>query len=90
MPLVVTRHGPIVHREAGKAYTLRWTATEPGGLAHTYNWLGHAQGWDEFREILKHVWGPAQNVVYADVAGNIGYVMAARVPLRKKGSGEAR
>ncbi|HXM98501.1 MAG TPA: penicillin acylase family protein [Candidatus Dormibacteraeota bacterium] len=88
LKLVVTRHGPVVHREGEKAYALRWTATEPGGLANTYSWLGHAQNWDEFREILKRVWGPAQNVVYADVAGNIGYVMAARVPIRKKGRGE--
>jgi penicillin G amidase len=88
MKLVVTRHGPVVHREGEKAYALRWTATEPGGLANNYNWLGHAQNWNEFREILKHVWGPAQNVVYADVAGNIGYVMAARVPIRKKGRGD--
>ena len=32
--------------------------------------------------------GPGQNAVYADVEGNIGYVMAARVPIRKKGHGE--
>src|SRR5260370_37670628 len=37
---------------------------------------------------MKRVWGPGQNVVYADVQGNIGYVMAARVPIRKKGHGE--
>jgi penicillin amidase len=37
---------------------------------------------------MKNVWGPAQNAVYADVSGNIGYVMAARVPVRKKGFGE--
>lgn len=86
--LVVTRHGPVVHREGEKAYALRWTATEPGGLANTYNGLGHAQNWNEFLEILKRVWGPAQNAVYADAAGNIGYVMAARIPIRKKGHGE--
>ena len=65
-----------------------WTATEPGGLANTYNRLGKAQNWKEFREIMKSVWGPAQNAVYADVKGNIGYVMAARVPIRKKAHGE--
>jgi penicillin amidase len=37
---------------------------------------------------MKRVWGPAQNAVYADVEGNIGYVVAARVPIRKKGHGE--
>jgi penicillin amidase len=83
-----TRHGPIVHREGDKAYALRWTATEPGALANSYNLLGKAQNWKEFRDTMKHVWGPGQNAVYSDVEGNIGYVMAARVPLRKKGHGE--
>jgi len=40
LKVTVTRHGPIVHREGEKAYALRWTATEPGGLANSYNWLG--------------------------------------------------
>ena len=88
LPVVVTRHGPVVRREGGKAYALRWTATEPGGLANAYTLLGKAQNWEEFRSVMKHVWGPGQNVVYADVQGNIGYIMAARVPIRKKGHGE--
>jgi penicillin G amidase len=86
--VVVTRHGPVVRREGDKAYALRWTATEPGGLGNTYNWLGKAQNWTQFRDIMKHTWGPGQNAVYADVQGNIGYVMAARVPIRRKGHGE--
>jgi penicillin amidase len=84
----VTRHGPVVHREGDKGYALRWTATEPGGLANTYNELGKARNWEEFRSIMKRVWGPGQNAVYADVEGNIGYIMAARVPMRKRGHGE--
>ena len=86
--VVVTRHGPLMRQEGNTGYALRWTATEPGGLANTYTRLGKAQNWKEFREIMKNVWGPAQNAVYADVAGNIGYLMAARVPIRKKGRGE--
>ena len=87
--VVVTRHGPVVHRDsAGKAYALRWTALEPGGLSSTYGSLSRAANWHEFRELMKRVWGPAQNAVYADVDGNIGYVMAARVPIRKRGRGE--
>ena len=87
-PVVLTRHGPVVHKDGDKAYALRWTATEPGGLANSYNFLGKAKNWDEFRNIMKKVWGPGQNAVYADVNGNIGYIMAARVPIRKKGHGE--
>ncbi len=85
--LVVTRHGPVVEHDGDKSYSMRWTALEPGGLSNTYNWLGKAQNWQEFREVLSHVWGPGQNVVYADVDGNIGYTVAARVPIRKKGHG---
>jgi penicillin amidase len=88
LKVIVTRHGPVVHREGSKAYALRWTATEPGGLSNSYTWLGKAQNWKEFRDSMKRVWGPAQNIVYADVDGNIGYIMAARVPIRKKGHGE--
>ena len=88
MKLFVTRHGPVVQREGDKVYAMRWTALEPGGLSGTYYWLGSAQNWGEFREIMRKVWGPAQNAVFADVDGNIGYLMAARVPVRKKGYGE--
>ena len=88
LSVTVTRHGPVVRRNGDKAYALRWTATEPGGLANTYNWMGKARNWEEFRNVMKRVWGPAQNAVYADVNGNIGYIMAARVPIRKKGHGE--
>jgi penicillin amidase len=88
LKVTVTRHGPVVRRNGDKAYALRWTATEPGGLANTYNWMGKARNWEEFRNVMKRVWGPAQNAVYADVNGNIGYIMAARVPVRKKGHGE--
>ena len=84
LKVTVTRHGPVVHREGDQAYALRWTATEPGGLANSYDRLGKARNWKEFREIMKRVWGPGQNAVYADVEGNIGYLMAARVPIRKK------
>ena len=88
LQIAVTRHGPVVRREGDIAYAMRWTATEPGGLANSYNWLGKARNWKEFRETMKRVWGPGQNAVYADVEGNIGYLMAARVPIRKKGHGD--
>ena len=88
MRLVVTRHGPVLQSETDKSYAVKWTALEPGGLGNSYNWLGRARNWKQFREVMKQVWGPAQNAVYADVDGNIGYIVAARIPIRKKGHGE--
>jgi penicillin amidase len=88
MRLVVTRHGPVVYKEGDKSYAMRWTVLEPGALCASYAWLGKARNWGEFREIMKGVWGPGQNIVYADVDGNIGYILGAHVPVRKKGHGE--
>jgi len=88
MRLVVTRHGPVVEQDGDKFYAMKWTVLEPGALCNFYNWLGKARNWFEFRETMKGIWGPGQNVVYADVDGNIGYVLGAHVPVRKKGRGE--
>lgn len=83
-----TRAPAELRRDAFTGYALKWTAFEPGGLPGTYNSLSRANNWHEFRNLMKNVWGPGQNAVYADVDGNIGYIMAARVPIRKKGHGE--
>ena len=88
LEVTVTRHGPVVLREGTRGYALRWTATEPGGLSFGYPWLGQARNWEEFRAAMRHVTGPAQNAVYADVDGNIGYQVAANIPVRKNGHGE--
>ncbi len=86
--VISTRHGPIVRREAGRQYALKWTALQPGALSHSYEWMGRAQNWQEFREALRDASGPAQNLVYADVDGNIGFLVAAWIPIRKSGHGE--
>ncbi len=91
LDVVVTRHGPIVRRDApdegGNAYALRWTALEPGGLDFGFPLLGRAKNWDEFVEATRHIAGPGQNTIYADVDGNIGFTIPARIPIRTKGDG---
>jgi len=88
LDVAVTRHGPVVRREGTRGYALRWAATEPGGLSFAYPWLGQARNWEEFRAAMRRVSGPAQNAVYADVDGNIGFQVAANIPVRKNGHGE--
>jgi penicillin G amidase len=91
LDVVVTRHGPIVHRDAaeqgGRAYALRWTALEPGGLDFGFPLLGEAQDWNSFIETTRHIAGPGQNTIYADVDGNIGFTIPARIPVRANGNG---
>jgi penicillin amidase len=91
LDVVVTRHGPIVYRgpaeRGGRAYALRWTALETGGLDFGFPLLGEVQDWASFIETTRHIAGPGQNTIYADVDGNIGFTIPARIPMRASGDG---
>lgn len=86
--VTVTRHGPIIFEGDGKRYALRWTALDPtknnADLQYTLN---RARNWKEFQSALEVFTAPTQNIVYADVDGNIGYHAAGVVPIRKSGDG---
>jgi penicillin G amidase len=74
---------------AGQAYgiALRWTALDPGRTADAIPLLNTATNWTQFREAARLFEVPAQNLVYADVDGNIGYQAPGRIPVRAKGDG---
>ncbi len=77
----VTRHGPVVATGGGKSYSMKWSAAE--GFHFPFLSIDRAQNWDQFRTALSMYSGPAQNFVYADRAGNIGYQASGRVPIRR-------
>jgi penicillin amidase len=91
LDVVVTRHGPILRHDSmdkgGRAYALRWTALESGGLDFGFPLIGRATNWDEFLEVTRHISGPGQNSIYADVDGNIGFTIPAKIPIRARGDG---
>jgi penicillin amidase len=49
--------------------------------------LDRARDWTSFNAALEQFTAPQQNVVYADVDGNIGFLAPAKVPIRAKGDG---
>ncbi|MGA1474443.1 MAG: penicillin acylase family protein [Prochlorothrix sp.] len=65
------------------ALALRWTALEESHLMRSIQRLDLAQNWSEFRAALEDFDVPAQNFVYTDVDGNIGYQMPGHLPLRQ-------
>src|SRR5256884_4602975 len=86
--VVVTRHGPIITeliRGETRQVALRWTAYE--GARSPFFDLDSAQNWQEFRAALSKFDAPGQNVVYADVDGNIGYQSTGKIPIRASGDG---
>jgi penicillin amidase len=89
----ISRHGPIVSDSVqsalaltprGHAMALAWTAlAEDDRTMQAAIRIGRSRSWQEFEAGLRHLHAPQQTVTYADVEGNIGFVAAGRVPVRK-------
>jgi len=86
--LKFTRHGPVLWEDGKRMLALRWVGTEPG----TAGYLGslavdRATNWSEFEDAMKRWKVPSENIVYADVEGNIGEHSTGLAPLRKTWTG---
>lgn len=67
--------------------SLQWTALTPGPTAGAIFAFDTARDWAGFRAAAAQFQVPSQNLVYADVDGNIGYQAPGSVPIRAKGNG---
>lgn len=84
----ITRHGPIISDilpGESRPIALRWTLYD--GLRMPFFDVDAAQNWEDFRKAFAQLDAPGQNVVYADVDGNIGYQTTGRIPIRASGDG---
>ena len=85
-----TRHGPVIYEDAAlhRAYALRWVGSEPGSAGYLASLsLDRAKNWQEFLKALERWRVPSENLVYADVHGNIGWQAAGSAPIRQGWSG---
>jgi penicillin amidase len=73
--------------EGAYAVSLKWTALQPGTTAASIFALNVAQDFDDFRDAAELFDVPAQNLLYADVDGNIGYQTPGLLPIRGAGDG---
>lgn len=95
LDVAVTRHGPLITQlvpdalkpDGRHGLAVRWIGQEPGHSANALRPLNRAANWDEFNHALDLWDAPAQNFVYADVDGHIGYRLAGKVPIRAQGIG---
>ncbi len=98
----ITRHGPVISplvpttgdrtdgaaaNQSGETLALRWTALEPARIFESVVALNRATDWESFRAALAAWTVPAQNFVYADVDGHIGYALGGDMPMRAQGDG---
>lgn len=88
-----THRGPVISgmKDTGdKTVSMRWIGNEKSNELLTVYRLNRARNWKEFLEALETFVAIGQNVVYADVEGNIGLVNTGGVPLRPEGDDGSR
>ncbi|MGH2764422.1 MAG: penicillin acylase family protein [Actinomycetota bacterium] len=95
-----SRHGPlidsymvgvseptVVEGELRHTYALRWVGAEHLIQPSTLHLVNAAGSWEAFRAAVRGWLCPGQNMVYADVDGNIGYQATGLYPVRREGDG---
>lgn len=100
VPITVreTRDGPVLsgishvlatQAGPGAVIALRATGLIPDDrTAEALYRINRARDWTSFTAALALFDSPVQNLSYADTAGHIGFSVAGRIPIRRKGDGE--
>jgi len=87
----MTHHGPIISDIHGLltqkniAMSMSWTGHWVTTEMDAWVTLNTMENWDDFSAGVELFGVPGQNIVYADVEGNIGWRPAVFVPIRKDG-----
>lgn len=79
-------HGPQVL----PGLSLKWTALDPALLRMPTMGFMQARDWASFNAAVDQFTGPAQNIVYADTQGHIGWRASGLIPIRKIGNDGSR
>jgi len=89
LDIAATRHGvavtPLISAllpQEKRQISLRWTIYDPANITPSFFNIDSAIDWPSFTAAFSTFGGPAQNVVYADDHGNIGYHAAGKIPIR--------
>ena len=85
----LTRHGdtdiPIVSNifpTERRSLSLRWTIYDPANVSAPFFAVDSASDWSSMLAAFADWGGPAQNLIYADDQGHIGYHALGRIPIR--------
>ena len=86
--LIYTHWGPIAHKQNGKDLALRWIANLPSWEPLTFIGLNKAKNYADYKAAIAHYACPAQNIVFADIHGDIAITAQGKLPIRKANQGK--
>ncbi len=89
LDITLTQHGaiatpiltPLLPSET-RPISLRWTLFDPANITSPFLAINSAASGPALVGAFAHFGGPAQNLVYADDHGDIGYHALGRIPIR--------
>jgi len=88
----LTHHGPVISdihsslKGSNQVVSMAWTGNWITNELDAFIGLCTMRNWNDFTETTRKFGVPGQNMIYADIYGNIGWRAAVYVPIRKEGS----
>jgi penicillin amidase len=89
-----THHGPVTNdlrfhgSDIENLYAFRWMSHDPSNELRTFYELNRASNHDDYMKALDEFKCPAQNFVFASVAGDIAMRVQGKYPVRRKDEGK--
>ncbi len=90
VPVRTSAWGPVISdisalgAREGQTLALKWLGHQPSDEFSAFLRINRAESWPEFRDAFASYGVSGQNFLYADRTGDIGMVLAVRVPGRKQ------
>ena len=87
LDVTVTHHGPIIAGDPGKGHGLAFSYTATAGSnigADALLTMLEAKSSDQLEEAMRRWVDPCNNLLFADIQGNIGYRTRGQLPVRSR------
>lgn len=88
----INHRGPVLsadRRIDKRVLTFRWVGSFPGDEPRSIYKINRAANWEDFKSAFSTFRSISQNIVYADVRGNIGLYSCGGVPVRDRSNRSA-
>jgi penicillin G amidase len=75
---------PLLKAYEGPPIAVRWVGHQVSDEFTPMLRASRARDWEQFRDVFADYAVPGMNILYADAKGNIGQLLAVRVPIRNR------
>ena len=87
-----TVHGPIISdihallKDSKTVVSMAWVGNNSSNEIKALLEMSYVKNWQDYSKVVEQIAVPGQNIVYADIEGNIGWRPAVKIPIRIEGN----